>query len=308
MKTELYKKHRPKNLKSIFGQDQVVKIIKGMIINKRIPHTILFSGPSGCGKTTIMRILKIKLNCSKLDFREINCSDFRGIDMVRQIRREVSLAPIDGDCRIWYIDECHRLTGEAQDAFLKLLEDTPQHAYFFLSTTNPEKLKKTIITRSTHFYLELIKDEPMKEILERIIKKEEININKKCIKTIVEVSGGSARTAIVILNQVMNIDNENEMREAIQKSDQKSQAIELARLLINPESKWSDVVKILRNLDDDAESLRYMILGYANSILLKGGKKLSGRAYVLIDTFRANFYDSKKAGLTAACWEVYNYK
>src|SRR5690606_3369465 len=108
-----------------------------------IPHAMLFTGPSGCGKTTLARILRVKLRCSDNDFQEINAADFRGIDSIRSMRQQVGAAPLGGDSRIWLIDEAHSMTADAQNAFLKLLEDTPRHVYFFLATTDPQKLKKT---------------------------------------------------------------------------------------------------------------------------------------------------------------------
>src|SRR5688572_25883760 len=140
---ELYKKFRPKTLKGVVGQEGAVSSLQSMIDKGRLPHTILFSGPSGCGKTTIARILKGILECSDLDFFEINCADFKGIDMVRDIRRYVGIPPLHGKSRVWLIDEAHQLTKDAQNAFLKLLEDTPKHAYFMLATTDPQKLLPT---------------------------------------------------------------------------------------------------------------------------------------------------------------------
>ncbi len=300
---ELYKKHRPKNLKRIVGQETAVNILSSMIDNNKVPHSILFTGPSGCGKTTIGRILRKELNCSNLDFQEINCADFRGIDTIRDIRQRMNQAPMDGDCKIWLIDECHMLSTQAQNAFLKILEDTPKHVYFFLATTIPQKLLKTIKTRCTEIQLKEIKSKPLYTLIQYTAKKEKFPITEEVIEEIIDHSEGSARKALVLLNQILDIKGEEEQIESIISSDSKANAIEIARALIQPRTKWKDMSKILREVDEDAESLRYMILAYMTSILIKGGK-LAPRAYVVIDTFRDNFYDSKKAGLVAACYEV----
>ena len=153
MSKELYKKHRPKNLKRVFGQSVAIGTLKPLIEAKQVPHSLLLTGPSGCGKTTLARILVKELKCAKADFMEVNCADFRGIDTVRDIRTRMMQAPIGGDCRVWLIDEAHMLTSAAQTAFLKMLEDTPDHIYFFLATTHPQKLLKTIKTRCTEIKL-----------------------------------------------------------------------------------------------------------------------------------------------------------
>ena len=60
---------------------------------------------------------------------------------------------------------------------------------------------------------------------------------------------------------------------------------------------------ILKKLDEEPEQLRWLVLGYMSSVLLSGGPKAS-KAYRVIRIFEGNFYDSKHAGLRAACWEV----
>ncbi len=300
---ELYKKHRPKNLKRIVGQETAVNILSSMISNGKIPHSILFTGPSGCGKTTIARILKKQLNCSTLDFQEINCADFRGIDTIRDIRQRMGQAPMNGNCKIWLIDECHMLSTQAQNAFLKILEDTPNHVYFFLATTLPQKLLRTIKTRCTEIQLKEIKSKPLYQLIQYTAKREHFSISEEVIEEIIDHSEGSARKALVLLNQILDIEGEEEQIESIISSDSKANAIEIARLLIQPRTKWKDMSKLLREIDEDPESLRYMILGYASAVLIKGGK-LAPRAYLIIESFQDNFYDSKKAGLIAACYEV----
>ena len=148
---ELYKKYRPKNFKRIVGQPTITEQLTSMTRSNQFPHSSLFSGPSGCGKTTLARIMRNKLDCGDQDFQEVNCADFRGIDMVRDIRNRMNLAPIGGECRVWLIDEAHQLSSQAQNAFLKILEDTPSHVYFMLATTDPQKLIPTIRTRCAEF-------------------------------------------------------------------------------------------------------------------------------------------------------------
>lgn len=303
MNDELYKKYRPKRLKHVEGQERAVAVLQGLLDGNKVPHTILLSGPSGTGKTTIARIIKRELKCSDADWQEKNCADFRGIDMVRQLRSQVGMAPMDGPCRIFYIDECHRLTGEAQDAFLKLLEDTPSHVYFLLATTEPNKLKKTILTRSTKVQLNSLDMEALQSVLRRVIKREKLDVSEEVIERISDVADGSARDALVILNQVSGL-SEDEQLDAVQKASVRQQAIEIARALINPKTKWNQMAKILREVDDEPEGIRYLVLAYATSVLLKGGGKMADRAYLIIDAFSDNFFDSKRAGLVAACYEV----
>ena len=130
---------------------------------------------------------------------------------------------------------------------------------------------------------------------------ENTKLSADVLAAIIEAAEGSARKALVILNQIIGMDEDDRMATITARTESK-QAIELARALLNG-SKWPTVSKLLKEIDEDPESLRYMILGYMQAVLLGGGK-MAGRAFDIIDTFRDNFYDSKKAGLVAACWEV----
>jgi len=304
MKKELYKKHRPGKFSGIIGQEGSVKVLKSFLKTKTLPHALLFSGPSGCGKTTFARILRKKLGCGKHDFTELNTADFRGIEMVRNIRSHLHQTPISGKCRIWLIDECHKMTGDAQNAFLKMLEDTPNHVYFMLATTDPQKLKTTIRTRCTEIVVRNLNRKSILKLLSYICGMEKIGLPEEVAEKIIECSNGSARKALVLLNQVAKLDNEDDMIEAIKASTIEIQAIAIARALFNPRMKWVEMTNILKETsDEEPEQIRWMILGYAKNVLLGGGK-LTGRAYLVIDAFRDNFYDSKWAGLAAACYEI----
>lgn len=299
---ELYKKYRPTTHHAVVGQREVIKSIEEMLVKNKVPHFILFTGPSGCGKTTLARILKKSLGCADADFNEMNCADFRGIDMVRDIRSRMTLSPIGGDCRIWLIDECHELTKQAQEAFLKILEDTPPHVYFFFATTDPQKLKKTIITRSTELKVKAFTKADTMKLLRTVAKKEKIKLSKEVAEKIHEYSDGSARKSLVLLHQIQGL-GEEEQLEAIGSSDTRRQAIELARLLMKPKAQWREATDILKSIDDEPETVRRMILGYCNSVILGGGP-LSGRCFDLINIFRDHYYDCGKSGLAADCYEA----
>lgn len=304
MSIEYYKRYRPKTLQGVIGQDAAIASLQDRVTKGTLPHTLLLTGGAGVGKTTIARVVKNLLKCGKQDFVEINCADFKGIDMVRDIRRTMGLSPLTGLVRVWLIDECHMLTKDAQNAFLKLLEDTPDHVYFMLATTDPQKLIATIHSRSTEVKLSSLSEAALIKVIRRVTGKEDLKVSDEVVKEIAETADGSARKALVILEQVGSLAGDEAQLAAIQATTfNKDLAIGLARALINPRVRWDEVAKILRDLKDEPEGIRYLILGYARSVMLKGGP-LAGRAFMIIDIFSANFYDSKLAGLAAACWEV----
>ncbi|HUU41395.1 MAG TPA: AAA family ATPase [Desulfatiglandales bacterium] len=304
MSNELYKKYRPKKLENMIGQDSCVKVLQSKLKANKIPHFLLFTGPAGCGKTTFARIISKKLGCSKYDFTEVNCADFRGIDMVRSIRTNMGKCPLNGNCNIWLIDEAHKLTGDAQDAFLKMLEDTPTHVYFMMATTDPQKLKKTVRSRSTEIVVKSLSDTDLISLLVRVCEKEKAKIPLRIISKITEHSEGSARKALVILDQIIDLEDEKVMLESISSTTVEKQAINLVKLLLNKNARWNQVAAMLKGLaKEEPESIRWGAMMYARAILLSGSPQ-SPNAYLIIQAFQDNFYDSKHAGLAAACYEI----
>jgi DNA polymerase III gamma/tau subunit len=303
---ELYKKYRPTRLSDIVGNTTSIKILNKYLGECNLPHTILLSGISGSGKTTIARILKTKLQCSDTDFVEINCADFRGIDTIREIREQMSYVPLEGKCRIWLIDECARLSNDAQNAILKMLEDTPQHVYFFLATTEPEKLIKAIRTRCCEIALEPLSVQELEKLLSSVITAEKIKIKEDCIEYLAEKANGSARMALVYLDKIIGLP-EAEIEDAIKNIElEQTKTIELCRALLAPKAskyQWSTVSKILSGLTDDPESTRRAVLGYAAAVLLKTE---SERASRVIDYFEEPFWNAGKPALINASYKVVN--
>ena len=300
---ELYKKHRPETFDQVFGQGTVCAQLAKAVAKRDVPHAVLFTGPSGCGKTTLARILRRQIGCGDADFTEANCAKERGIDLVRSITRRIGLAPIDGRCRVWLLDEAHQLTGDAQSAILKELEDQPKHAYFMLCTTHPQKLIKTIRTRCTEYAIKPLAAAELAKALATVAEAEGLSISKDVLDKIVENSEGSARKAIVLLDQVVSLEDEDAQLEAVSQAGAEAAAIEIARALIAPGTTWPVMAKILKEIQEDAESIRWLVLGYCKTVLLGGGK-LSPRAFMIIEEFGRNFYDTKEAGLVAACYAV----
>lgn len=301
----LYLKYRPQTFDEFIGNINTIEILSKMAGNKKqCPHVFLFHGPTGCGKTTMARILANELKCGKLDYHEIDSADFRGIDTIRELRRQSSFSPLDGDCRVWTIDECHKLTNDAQNALLKLLEDTPKHVYIILCTTDPQKLLATIRGRCNQFQMQLLNDMEMMRLLRGVVKKENESIEKVIYEQIIEDSYGHPRNALQALEKVLLTEESGRLDAAKQASFEKSESIELCRLLINPEASWKKIANILEGLkEQDPESIRRHVLGYMTSVLLKNDNK---RAALIIFEFIEPFYNSGFAGLVNACYSIIN--
>lgn len=297
---DLYNKHRPTKWNELVGQDDAVKKLRAF--GDSPPHALMFIGHSGCGKTTAARILMAKLGCHpKMDYMEVNAADDRGIDAMREIVRAANMRPF-GKARLFNIDEAHQLTAAAQNMILKVLEDSPETSYFILCSTNPTKLIKTIETRCTVVKFNQMDQAYLTVAVKRIIKKEGLDVDDETVERIADAADGSARKAVVLLQQIMGLPV-GERAEAVQKAEVRSMAIDLARKVADPRTKWPDVAKVLKTLDEDAEGVRRMMMAYLSAVLLGRGDQ---RTAWCMNCLRDPFFDGAtgKAQLVLGCYEA----
>jgi DNA polymerase-3 subunit gamma/tau len=285
----------------VFGQDEVIKDLRRLVKKKRVPQALIFFGPSGTGKTTIARILRHKLGATDSDFSELNCADIRGIDTIRAIRRRTGVKAF-GKCRVWLIDECHKLTNDAQNALLKILEDPPPRVYFFLCSTLPGRVIRTIKTRCTDFVLQPLSDKAIEAALKDVSKRAKIDQPKADVRDkIINHSDGSARQALVLWDKIYDLDNEDEQLEHIESTEGESEAFDLAKELLKKRPVWKTVTKLIANCKDHEESTRRIVLHACATAMTRYN---SVQAYQVAEAFRDPFYDTGKAGLVLACWEA----
>ena len=201
-------KWRPSNFDQIIGQEHITKSLKNAIKFNRISHAFTFSGPRGVGKTTTARILARELNSvddinSSFDIIEMDAASNRGIDEIRSLRENVSIAPAHGQYKIYIIDEVHMLTREAFNALLKTLEEPPDHVVFILATTDPYKMPSTVISRTQRYDFRKLSIDDIKKQLVIILKSENKDFNNKSLILIARKADGSMRDALGYLDQVI---------------------------------------------------------------------------------------------------------
>jgi len=298
----LHLKYRPSTLDDVVGNEDVVEMLKNQLKEeKTISRSILLHGPTGCGKTTLGRIIARELGARGGDLREIDSADFRGIDTIRDIRKQSVYRPLESPVRVWILDEVHRLTGDAQSALLKALEDTPKHIYYILCTTDPQKLLPTIRGRCASYQATPLSDREMKILLRKVVKAEDESISKEVYEQITQDSLGHPRNALQILGQVLAVGEEKRLSVAKKTAETTSKTIDLCRALVSGDP-WKKVADILKGLkDEDPERIRRAVLGYCQSVLLGSTTQNDGVAAVMQE-FIEPFYNTGFPGLVFACY------
>ena len=298
----LYQEYRPVTLKELKGNDDTIATLSKMLEDvEKAPHVYMLNGPTGCGKTTIGRIIANELGSIGTDFREINSADFRGIDMVRDIVEKSQYLPIEGRCIVWLIDEVHQLTSAAQEAFLKILEDTPDHVYFILCTTDPQKLKATLKGRCSVFQMKPLTNNQMFGLLRTVAWAKGEKLEKVVLDTIVELAEGLPRNALQVLEQVLATSEENRLEVATNFEAKKDEVFKLYLALISHKG-WKEVMTLLTSLKgEDPEGIRRLMLACASNALLK---KDDMRAGAILEAFEAPMYDILWPGVVLACYRI----
>ena len=305
--SEFHLKYRPRKLSGLVGQAEAVSVLEEMISARRVPHSILLTGPSGTGKTTIARILAKAVGATGTDMIEMNAANYRGIDMVRDIANRMNLAAWEKS-RCWIVDECHQLSKDAQEAFLKPLEEPPGHVYFFLCTTDPSKLIATLRNRLTEVKLKRVSQAANRLLLKRISEKEKFNLTDDVRDRIITLASGSPRQAVVMLNKIVGLDGEEEQLAALDVSDNgKDLLLELALALLH-KAKWVVVSKLLSKLQAEPEDVRRMVLFFMAANLSK--PKVNMRAALIMDQFSSIYEDAgtARALLSLDCYKVVHWK
>lgn len=225
----LARKWRSIQFQEIVGQDLVVRILQNSLFKNQFFPVYLLSGQRGCGKTSTARVFATAVNCTALpdfqknpktsvpclecsscmamkkgqhpDFIEIDAASYTGVDNIRNIIDTSSFLPVLGSKKIYLIDEVHMLSKAAFNALLKLLEEPPKSVVFILATTEAQKLPDTVRSRCFQLLFNPIEETCIVEHLRHICTQESIAYEDAGLETIAQVTQGSLRDALNLLEQ-----------------------------------------------------------------------------------------------------------
>ena len=205
MQQALYRIYRPKNFDEIYGQDQIVSILRNQLENGNLSHAYLFCGPRGTGKTSTAKVFASAINGgTDIDTVELDAASNNSVDNVRDIRDNLAFAPTSGKYKIYIIDEVHMLSAAAFNALLKTLEEPPSHVIFILATTEPQKIPQTVLSRCQRFDFRKIEKDVLVQRLSDVLAQEGKDFESEALEFIALKSEGGLRDALSILDKALS--------------------------------------------------------------------------------------------------------
>jgi replication factor C small subunit len=265
-------KYRPTKLSEIVNQTEIIGSLEALIKDPTdMPH-LLFSGSAGVGKTTTALCLSRQIlgEYAKDYTLELNASDERGIEMVRQKVKKFSrfAGMVDVPFKIIILDEADEMTSAAQTALRRIIEDTAKICRFILIANNISKIIEPIQSRCATFKFTSVPEEDVIIRLEEIAKKEKVKTDKKGLKEIYEYTEGDLRHAINLMQATASlggITEENVKASAglTKTSDvDKVLKIALSGKVVEAREKMIELIKVYGMSESD-------FLKYLNSAVFK---------------------------------------
>jgi replication factor C small subunit len=201
-------KYRPKKFEEVVGQEEIIKRVKSLTNSMNIPH-LLFAGPAGTGKSTLALIVVRQLfgESWRENYLELNASDERGIDVVRQKVKDFARTKAIGDVpfKVIFLDEADALTREAQQALRRTMENYTSTCRFILSCNYSSKILDPIQSRCVIFRFQLLEKKDIKRRIDFICANEGLTMNEEAFNTLYESSEGDCRRVINLMQATSSI-------------------------------------------------------------------------------------------------------
>jgi DNA polymerase-3 subunit gamma/tau len=220
------RKYRPEVFGDVVGQEHVTNTLRSALAHNHLAHSFLFCGPRGVGKTTCARILAKAVNCEdlqpngdpcnacsscrsfnegkSLNIFELDAASNNGVEDIRSLIERLRFVPQQGKRSVYIIDEVHMLSTAAFNAFLKTLEEPPEHALFILATTEKHKILPTILSRCQKFDFKRIKADTAAEMLAHVAHHEGVAYEYEALHLVGVKADGAMRDALSIFDQLVN--------------------------------------------------------------------------------------------------------
>lgn len=219
----LYRKYRPRRFDEVLGQEHVTTILKNQVMSGRTAHAYMFSGSRGTGKTSTAKILARAVNClapengepcgkcaaclvsagDTPDIIEMDAASNSGVDDIRALIDKARFLPLELPRKVYVIDEAHMLSGAADNALLKTLEEPPAHVVFILATTEPQSVTPTILSRCQRFDFHRLGVEDIVRCVGNAVTGVGAKIDREGLVAIARAAEGGMRDALSLADQCL---------------------------------------------------------------------------------------------------------
>jgi DNA polymerase-3 subunit gamma/tau len=299
----LARKWRPQDFSSLVGQDAVVRALRNALVEGRLAQAYLFAGIRGVGKTSAARILAKALNCERgpaadpcnecapcreitagadLDVLEVDAATYSKVEQVRELTESLRYGPARDRYKVVVLDEVHRLSRQAFDALLKIVEEPPPHLVFVFATTEIEAVPATVLSRCQEYSFRRVPARAVVEHLRVICRDESIDASDSALHLVARAGEGSVRDAVALLDQLATFGNgsvsDDEARRLVGTFDLDLYHRLLGAVVAGNGRTISDELAELESLGADPRQLYSGFLGYVRDALhLALGADRAGR-------------------------------
>jgi replication-associated recombination protein RarA len=267
---------RPAKLKDYMSSQSFKQNLESQM-KSRMPHFFLITGQTGSGKTTLARIIANEYISNPLVI-EINASDKNGVDDMRTIIAESSFRPVGYSSKVYIFDEAHQMTTQAQNALLKITEESPEHVYFIFCTNNDAKILATLKRRAYTVGIKPLNETEIREFIEGVqsLVSQEWLVDKKgeqlsmgpFVQALVEHSVDSPGLILQALEKYIGGESiENSIYGNV--SEGSLEIKKICSMMVKGE--WVKLCPFLELLKkEDIPIVRNCLLGYYKTVLLSG--------------------------------------
>jgi len=283
------RKYRPTTFDTVVGQQALTTTLKNAVRSGKLAHAYLFCGPRGVGKTTCARIFAKAINClsptadgeacgecescrafneqRSFNIFELDAASNNSVEHIKTLMEQTRIPPQVGKYKVFIIDEVHMLSTAAFNAFLKTLEEPPQHVIFILATTEKHKILPTILSRCQTYDFERMTVGGTIDHLKSVAQREGIQCEEEALAVIAEKADGGMRDALSIFDQVASFCQGNITYQKVIEDLNVLDADNYFRIVdLSLENKVADIMVLLNQIVNKGFDGGLLIQGLARHV------------------------------------------